>query len=82
MILGSAGPCVPWSLGFTGFPLICMVSVWVFDSLGMLHEFVRQVVISRRNSGLRSWANWPREDSGSGFMLGFGQTSSPLLPRH
>ena len=33
---------------------------WVFDALGMFNEFVWQVVISRRDSGLRSWANWPR----------------------
>ena len=38
---------------------------WVFDSLGMHNEFVRQVVTSWRDSGVRCWANWLREDLGS-----------------
>ena len=39
--------------------------MWIFDSLGLLNEFVRQVVTSRKDSGLCSWANWLREDLGS-----------------
>ena len=38
---------------------------WIFDSLGLLNEFVRQVVTSRRDSGFRSWATWLEEDLGS-----------------
>ena len=63
------GPCVPlrsldpW---VRLIPLICMVSICGFSiHLGLLTEFVRQVVPSRRDSGLRRWATWLREDLGS-----------------
>ena len=36
----------------------------VFDALGLLNDFVRQVVVARGDSGLRCWANWLREDLG------------------
>ena len=38
---------------------------WVFEALGSLNEFVRQVVTSRRDIGLRKWARWMHEDLGS-----------------
>ena len=30
---------------------------WVFHALRLLIDFVRQVVVARRDSGLRGWAN-------------------------
>ena len=38
---------------------------WVFDSLEVLNGFVRQVVISRRDEGIRRWNRWLREDLSS-----------------
>ena len=38
---------------------------WVLDAVGLLNDFVWQVVVVRWDSGLRSWANWLREDLGS-----------------
>ena len=38
---------------------------WVFDSLVVLNGFVRQVVISRRDEGIRRWNRWLREDLSS-----------------
>ena len=38
----------------------------MFDALGMLDDCVSKVVGARRDSGLRRWANWLREDLGSG----------------
>ena len=38
---------------------------WVFEALGALNEFVRQIVASRRDIGLRDWAWWMHEDLGS-----------------
>ena len=61
-----AGLCTPWSLGCTGFlPDVHGFYKWVFDALGVLDDFVRQVVVARKGSGLRSWAKWLREDLGS-----------------
>ena len=37
---------------------------WVFESLDVLNEFTRQVVVSRRETGTRRWARWLLEDSG------------------
>ena len=37
----------------------------VFDSRDVLNEFTRQVVVSRRDTGVRWWARWWREDLGS-----------------
>ena len=41
---------------------------WVFDTLGLLHDFVKHlvVVVVRRDSGLQRWACWLREDLSSG----------------
>ena len=38
---------------------------WVFDSLGLLSDFLRQIVVSRRDIGIRKWARWLREDLSS-----------------
>ena len=43
---------------------------WVFDSLDVLKEFTGQVVVSRRDTGIRKWASWLREDLGSRRVLG------------
>ena len=38
---------------------------WVFDSLEVLNGFLRQVVVSRRDVGIRKWTRWLREDLSS-----------------
>ena len=38
---------------------------WVFDSLGLLNDFLKQVVVSRRGLGIRKWTMWLREDLSS-----------------
>ena len=38
---------------------------WVFDFFEVLNGFVRQVVISRRDEGIRRWNQWLREDLSS-----------------
>ena len=38
---------------------------WVFDSLEVLNGFLRQVVVSRRDDGIRRWNRWLREDLSS-----------------
>ena len=38
---------------------------WVFDSLGAVNGFTRQVVVSRRDTGIRKWTWWLREDLSS-----------------
>ena len=38
---------------------------WVFDSLDVLNDFTEQVVVSRRDTGVRKWTGWLREDLGS-----------------
>ena len=38
---------------------------WVFDSLELLNDFLRQVALNRRNIGIRKWTGWLREDLGS-----------------
>ena len=38
---------------------------WVFVSFGLLNVFLQQVVVSRRDIGLRRWTRWLREDLGS-----------------
>ena len=37
----------------------------VFDSLEVLNGFLKQVVVSRRDLGIREWVNWLREDLSS-----------------
>ena len=38
---------------------------WVFGSLEVLNGFQRQVVVSRRDVGIRKWTRWLREDLSS-----------------
>ena len=38
---------------------------WVFDSVDVLNGFFRQVVVSRRDEGIRRWKEWLREDLSS-----------------
>ena len=38
---------------------------WVFDSLEVLNGFLRKVVVSRRDDGIRLWNRWLREDLSS-----------------
>ena len=38
---------------------------WVFDSHEVLNDFLRQVVVSRRDDGIRRWSRWLREDLSS-----------------
>ena len=38
---------------------------WVFDSLEVLNGFLKQVVVSRRNVGVRKWTRWLRVDVSS-----------------
>ena len=38
---------------------------WVFDSLEVLNGFLRQVVVSREDVGIRQWSRWLREDLSS-----------------
>ena len=38
---------------------------WVFDSLEVLNGFLRQVVVSRKDDGIRKWTRWLREDLSS-----------------
>ena len=38
---------------------------WVFDPLEMLNGFFRQVVVSRKEDGVRKWTRWLREDLSS-----------------
>ena len=37
----------------------------LFDSLELLNDFLKQVVVSRRDLGIRKWVNWLLEDLGS-----------------
>ena len=53
-------------LGIVGFLQIFMAFYkWVFDSLGLLNDFLKQVVVSRRDVGVRKWTRWLREDVSS-----------------
>ena len=59
-------PLFLFNPGRTGFPLICMAFInGVFDSLDELNRFSRQVVVSRRDEGIRRWKRWLREDLSS-----------------
>ena len=37
----------------------------MFDFLEVLNGFLRQVVVSRRDDGIRKWTRWLREDLSS-----------------
>ena len=53
----------PWDSGIP--PDLHGFYKWVFDSLELLNGFLRQVVISRRDVGIRKWTRWLREDLSS-----------------
>ena len=63
------GPCGPlsslhpWDSGIP--PDLHGFYNWVFDSLELLGGFLGQVVISRRDVGIRKWTRWLREDLSS-----------------
>ena len=63
------GPCGPisslhpWDSGVP--PDLHGFYKWVFDSLEVLNGFLRQVVVSRRDDGIRRWSRWLREDLSS-----------------
>ena len=56
-------PFVPWDKWIP--PDLHGFYKWVFDSLGLLNDFLRQVVVSRRDIGIRKWTMWLREDFSS-----------------
>ena len=61
-----AGPWFLWSLGLVGFlPDLHGFFHWVMTSMHDLNRFVKQVVVTRRDSKLLQWGNWLREDMGS-----------------
>ena len=37
---------------------------WVFNSVELLNDFLKRVVVSRRDVGIRKWACWLREVAG------------------
>ena len=39
--------------------------MWAFGSLDILNDFTKQVVVSRRETGIRKWTWWLREDLGA-----------------
>ena len=49
-----------WSL----WPNLYHSASGVFDSLDILNDFTGQVVVSRRDAGVRKWTDWLREDLG------------------
>ena len=38
----------------------------MFDAVDLLNDFTKQVVVSRRDTGIRKWTSWLREDHGAG----------------
>ena len=61
-----AVPFLLFILGMIGFPPdLHGFYKWVFDSLEVLNGFFRQVVVSRRDEGIRRWKRWLREDLSS-----------------
>ena len=66
VVMVLAVPFLLFTLGIIGFLLICMVFYrWVFDALDVLNRFFRQVVVSRRDEGIRRWKGWLSEDLSS-----------------
>ena len=53
---------------------------WVFDSLELLNDFLQQVVVSRRDIGIRKWVHWLREDLGSRPYAWLKPDFVPLSP--
>ena len=38
---------------------------WVFDAFDLLNDFTKQVVVCPRETGIRKWTRWLREDQGA-----------------
>ena len=73
-------PFLPFTLGMSGSPLTCMAFLKLFfDSLDILKDFTRQVVVSRREAGVRKWTNWLR-GLGSRLYAWFRPDFVPRLP--
>ena len=80
-VMVHVAPFVPFTLGMDGSSLTCMVlNEWVFDSLDVLSDFTKQVVASLRDTGVRKWTNWLREDLGSRPYAWLGPDFVPLSP--
>ena len=60
---GSISSLAPWDKWIP--PDLHGFCKWVFDSLELLSDFLRQVVVRRRDIGTRKWTRWLREDLGS-----------------
>ena len=56
---------LPSPLGQVGLPDLHCFHRWDFDPLDILNDFTEQVVVSRRETGLRKWTGWLREDLGA-----------------
>ena len=57
----------PCTLGMGGYlPDVHGFYKWVFDAMDILNDFTVQVVVSRRETGVRKWTGWLREDLGAG----------------
>ena len=78
------GPCGPISSGHPWdnwlHPDLHGFYKWVFDSLEVLNGFFRQVVVSRRDEGIRRWKGWLREDLGSRPCAWLRPDFVPLSP--
>ena len=78
------GPCGPlsslhpWDSGIP--PDLHGFFQRVFDSLGLLHDFFKQVVVSRRDIGVRKWTSWLREDLSSRPYVWLQPDFVPLSP--
>ena len=53
---------------------------WVFDSLEVLNGFLKQVVVSRKDIGIRKWMMWLRENLSSGPYAWLGPDFVPPSP--
>ena len=90
LCFGSGMPCVvmvlvvlpaPFILGISGYLLICTFFIsGCFDAMDLLNDFAKQVVVSRRDSGVRKWTRWLREDLGARPYVWLRLTSFLLLP--
>ena len=70
-LLGLLGGCMSsWSLWSYFFPRSVHPDLhgfykWVVDALELLNGFLKHVVVSRGDTGIRKWTRWLREDLGS-----------------
>ena len=78
------GPCGltcslhPWE---GGSPDLHGFYRWVFDSLDVLSDFIKQqVFVNRRDTGFRNWTGWLREDLGARPYVWLGPDYVPPSP--